>query len=531
MSEGISVMGQDQHEPVGSKIAARYEKLLLFRLLQLAERLSSDNPELVSRTGFTENWALVKRLVPGTLLHMVRQPLLDAWVYTAECIVRRGLHVRYPKAHPSRHLKDFSRLVLSWATCISGDASGVVPLLGRQVVPLLFGNALLVSTTGPQCGQLHWHSEDGRLEIRIDEGLPVALVNGEGRAQSLHASWEVINLPRVGDIIVDVWTPEYVGCAEWGQGSKRLISVLEEARVTLEGRLSPLLDDFVRCVTTSTRQEGWTAGLIRWAQAPESEGGHSVIELAWRDRIERWLSMNSLDDLCGPASEVSDYRALLVKLGARWVVCHLLGETFQPLEAERWSVIVDHLSRNEGGTELLRELGVPFSLRSRSGNAEIEATGESTLSLDEVSGLTSMQQVAPSGLTLRKTRRATAYGIVDWSVIDSLARVDQSLFQGELESIAQVEAPSEAVAYYTALLAYLKGQYELVLEALYRCLRYDTDVEEYWHLLAFSLRHLGLKEEFERVMFDGERDLAFVETLPRKSLQVARRSQLQEGSL
>jgi hypothetical protein len=39
-------------------------------------------------------------------------------------------------------------------------------------------------------------------------------------------------------------------------------------------------------------------------------------------------------------------------------------------------------------------------------------------------------------------------------------------------------------------------------------LRLDAGVEEYWHLLAFSLRHLGDRAGFERIVFGGARDPA-----------------------
>lgn len=97
------------------------------------------------------------------------------------------------------------------------------------------------------------------------------------------------------------------------------------------------------------------------------------------------------------------------------------------------------------------------------------------------------------GMRLRKTRPG-GERVEDWSALDGLA------------SREEVEPPRPlAHPYRVAIEAYCAGRYEECREALVRCLRQDDAVEEYWSLLAFTERHLGRRDVFERIVFEGVR--------------------------
>ena len=90
----------------------RHEKLLLLRMIEVCDAIVERAPELAKATGFVDMWSAAATMTPVSLLAS-GQPLVDAWVGTAERLVRFGILERYPHAHPARHLKACSRVLLS----------------------------------------------------------------------------------------------------------------------------------------------------------------------------------------------------------------------------------------------------------------------------------------------------------------------------------------------------------------------------------------------------------------------------------
>jgi hypothetical protein len=88
------------------------------------------------------------------------------------------------------------------------------------------------------------------------------------------------------------------------------------------------------------------------------------------------------------------------------------------------------------------------------------------------------------------------------------------LSSGDLEMISEKDLDnpnaSEPMAYSAAIICYLQGRFRDSQKYLLTCLGFDSDVEEYWQLLAFTLRHLGEIAEFDRIIFTRERNLSNV---------------------
>jgi hypothetical protein len=100
------------------------------------------------------------------------------------------------------------------------------------------------------------------------------------------------------------------------------------------------------------------------------------------------------------------------------------------------------------------------------------------------------------GLCLRKKRRDDGNRVEDWSALDALALLTDE----------EVHGLRSGHPYRLAICAYRLGCYEECRDALGRCLDEDVDVEEYWFLLAFTERHLGRRDVFERIVFGRARE-------------------------
>lgn len=113
--------------------------------------------------------------------------------------------------------------------------------------------------------------------------------------------------------------------------------------------------------------------------------------------------------------------------------------------------------------------------------------------------------IPPPRLTLRKTT-IDSPNPVEWGLMNFLCTFKKY----ELEQLFSVSrensAKDEASAYCAAASAYLLERYEESSTLIKRSIKFDSNVEDYWYLLAFSLRQLGQKAEFERIVFLGERE-------------------------
>jgi hypothetical protein len=127
----------------------------------------------------------------------------------------------------------------------------------------------------------------------------------------------------------------------------------------------------------------------------------------------------------------------------------------------------------------------------------------------------------PRPLVLKKTRRSSAMDVNDFIPLNALSYVPESVLRDVLDEAIAVERASEGAAYLAAAAAYVLGEFELCVRSLARCIRFDADVEEYWHLLAFALRFLKRLDHFNAIMFGGVRSaeiLDSLEPLPARTL-------------
>lgn len=489
-----------------------YEKFLAVRLAKVAEALTAQAPELCHASGFLDSWRVARSMQGGLLARAVRQPMLDAWVKTAERLLEIGVHEHYPHAHFVRHLKDFARLVLSWASAAPEGAEGRVNLLGRRAVPLMFGRLLLEVTDYSPGEVLTWRVAERVLRIELSGRGTLAEISlsGAAGAGSLDSRCRLLEPPVLGGAVVDVWTPEYTGerQAAVSEDSVRRWAERTQAALT-EGQVASI-SGFCRAWTVSSPDEGWVAGLVRLDSPLGDVSPGSLVERAHRDCLERLLRLNPLEAVTGPLTVYGNPHTLLVELGARRVTSRLFDEQLSGADAALWEVIATHLQTSTAGQVFLSALGEEVEPPAQT---VVPQSGEELLPLADVLRASGVESPIFDGLHLRKTRRASAVP-TDWRAIDSL----QYLTPAELEQIYRTttdgRAPSEASAYCAAVISYILGDFEACRGALLRCLRHDADVEEYWHLMAFTMRHLGRYQAFTAIVFGDERDPSAFESLP-----------------
>lgn len=492
-------------------VAASYEKFLAVHFVKAAEALTARAPEFCEISGFRESWNLVGSLKRGVLAQAVRQPMLDLWVKTSERLLELGVYERYPHAHFVRHLKDFARLLLSWAGAAPDGAEGTVHLLGRRFMPLMFGR-LLLEVKGYSEGEvLRWRVTDRVLRIGLGGKTTLAEISLSGgtEARLLKSRAGLLKPPVVGGAVADIWTPEYTGGSNVAvteeslrQEARRIQAALTEEHVSSIAR-------FCRALTVATAGRNWVAGLVRLSPPLSEVTPAYLVERAHRDCLERLLRLIPLGEVYGPLTFYGDPHKLLVELGARRITSRLLGERLSEPDASRWEGVASHLRTSTPGQNFLRavaEEGEPSDAPPSSG-------AEAPVPLAGVLKASGVESPSFGRLQLLKTRRA-AMTPTDWRALDSL----QYLTHGELEQIYRSAvndcASSEASAYCAAVSSYILGEFKACQRALLHCLRHDGDVEEYWHLLAFTMRYLDQAEGFNSIVFGNERELSSFAFLP-----------------
>jgi hypothetical protein len=491
-------------------IASRYEKLLAVRLINAVNALRTDAPELCASSGFYASWSGVEHLRAETLFRAVRHPLLDAWVQTSERLLSVGAHKRYSQAHSSRHLKDFSRLVLSWVSAESVGASGEVPLLGRVVIPLLFGRSMLVLKERLVDQTLSWRMVDQVLRMDLGGGVgtiaEVSLTNPSENS-ILSSKCTLQPPPSYLEITLDLWTPEFVGEQIETDRAKHLDPLKKKFADAIK-RLTPeqerVVNSFCRCVTIAPAQARWIAGLVNLSEQMAGElTPEHLVEQAYGDGLRRLLRMRPIRLESIPANIGGDFPEIIVGLGARRAAAKLFDRELDPTDEEHWQTIKTYLSSVDQGKQILRDIGedadtaLPF-----------EGTGaQAVLPLTEAIKSAGIEHATLQTLKFNKTRIASDEP-VDWRAPDFFIHLTTAELEQVYRNCAANAATSEANAYCAAVSAYLLRRFEHCLHALLLCLRFDRDVEEYWHLLAFSFRHLGNYDEFEKIIFKHERELS-----------------------
>lgn len=476
------------------RIADYHEKLLVLRLVQVADAFREDAPGLSAQTGFSEAWSAVESWPAGALQDAVRQPLLDRWVSTAERLVAAGVHRRYPGSHPSRHLRNFSLLALSWASKAPDGAAGRVQLLGRRSVPLLFGRALLCTATPTVASTLAWQVRGSMLIIAEPGVGAVADIDlaEPSRSTVTPPSWSLVVPPSAHGILVDLHTPEYVGEHPVDRAGPDLAGAVLRALDTMVDQDRAVVAMYGRCVTVRSRPGPWTAGLIALLGGTKPDLPTRLLRGAHRDRLMRWLALNvpSLSS-AAPASPLSDLREALADQGANRIL-----EAADVTAAPR-DVLSDLVP---GGVPLAR--GTPGD----DGRLVADPFGPVRGSVLELADLPSSGDRPAARLTLTKTRRGT-YGDLDWSAVNEMSRLAPDQLRTLRRSPVLDATRAEAADFCAALVAYLVGDWDSCVGALERCLAHDGDVEEYWLLVGFARRHAGKRDEFERIVLSGDRRL------------------------
>lgn len=494
------------------EVARSYEKFLAVHLTKVVQALLTQAPVLCETSGFLDSWGTAKSMKGGVLAEAVRQPLLDLWVKTAEHLLEIGVHQRYPHAHFARHLKDFARLVLSWASAAPEGAEGRVQLLGRGVIPLFFGRLLLQVSDYSGDETLIWRVTGRVLHLELAGRGSLAEISLAGGAQARvsKSRCRLLKPPVVGGAVADIWTREYVGEHEAAFTEESFGREMERLRAALTDEQLSCISRFCRALTVSALAEEWVAGLARLGSPLGDVTPARLVELAHRDCLERLLRLIRLTEVSGPLTVYGNPHTLLVELGARRLTTWLLGEELDEPSASRWDVITAHLRGSDAGQaflDVLGEGGGPVAAPALSSAAATVPLTALTVSGGE--------GVAFDNLQLRKTRRASA-APPDWRAIDSLQYLAPAQLGQIYRSAVGDCASSEPSAYCAAISSYILGEFDACQGALRHCLRHDRDVEEYWYLLAFTLRHLGWYEGFNRIVFGGERDPSWFAPLPER---------------
>ena len=417
-----------------------YEKQLALRLVQVADVLRSESPQLAESSNFVDIWALFECSGPGSLSRVVRYPFVDWWVAGAERLIANRIHIRYPDAHPARHLKQFGHLAVACAEHLDPDAAGMLVIDGRAVVPVAFGRAILTSSTPLDGVRLTWKLLSGTLTLSVG-GDCVAEVDLSGTLCGRVAKdWAYIEHPNVDGRPVDLWT-------------------YEPLRPT-KGRATAMQ----RAITQAFRS------LPKDAQEVVLS---SALAFAPRDCHAEWIA--GVIRVCTPLHP----RVLLE------TACHNLLRRFATLgDAEN--------ARDTSCNDIL-------SLQLRAGRIadEFLTTDHRRLKLD-------LSNSSDAGVRDGDQRQ-----MLNWRELDEIGATPTQDVMAPLSSLYardENERP-EAEWYRLACVAYAAGRFDDCIPALLRCISMHPTVDEYWYLLAFTLRHTGQRRAFEAIVFDGLRNV------------------------
>jgi hypothetical protein len=493
-------------------IRARYEKQLILRLSHVCETIIAEAPEIAHRTNFIQSWENARTLTSQGLVLASRQPLLDAWVSSAEWLVRYGLHLRYPDAHPARHLKQFARIVLSWAPNLPDKTSGHIAVAGPQVLPLFHGSMLLIGTDRTLNGTISWAVDGGTLRVFGDGEECLLIANlSDSHALTPNTSWQIITPAKVACTLLDTWTPDYHRHYPSAPEAASLEEQLSDSLAQLSLEASAMMESLCATATqmperTSSqaddaRSRPWIAGLIRVPVIGCS--ARDIVDAACRDCVERMLVVNPLGHALDAASPGSDFRSLLVEVAAERLASRLVPdapETRRDRESY-WPKILARLRTSEEGRVFLEDIGE-------------EATTLSTLAHGEGAASTAQPErpgfTFPPELAFRKTRKASAFSVDDFSTLKAVSEGNREDLERLLPALMAHAPQSEAQAFHAAAAAYSLGDFKACAKAVTWCLSFDADVEEYWHILAFALRYLGRRDDFNAIVFGGFRDAQHV---------------------
>jgi hypothetical protein len=508
---------------------ARYEKLLLLRLAEMGERLNHEYSNLSARTGFSESWDLASGLTADGLTLAVQGPALAAWVDTTERLLANGIFDRYPDSHPARHLKDFGYFLINWADSFAGSVGGCIYPLARRDIYIQHGRAR-IRMDPVHSEAVRWKCVDGRLSIggHGAAGLEIDLTEPL-ETESRDDGFAVAPVPQVLGVQVYSDASAYSRLACPPESPADFLRRVTDAVNSLGPAQLAFLRGTARAITVkpppnvvsgagkTDLQEGdeqlhpWIAGLLR--VSPIRISPTALLELAARDYIERMLCLFPPEDVSAPTSFGGDLQSLLVTAGAQRLVRRLGGGGDLGVDldddqlSQRWTAAVELLQESARSTALLDALGEQSDDVAPRSDSPGRRTG--TLSPPESWRVLGV----PAEAVLVKTRRAAAFSVDDFSPVRAMLRVPPAALNDEVRRQKDQDDWTEESAFYLAVAAYCVGEFPLCVKFLARCISFDSDVEEYWHLLGFALRHQKCKAAFDAIMFHGIRDLPHVSKL------------------
>lgn len=449
-----------------------HERALIVRLLAVVDRWRA-----ADRSGRIDpGWAHFVALPPGALALAVRSPLLHGWVGAAERLLECGAVARYPEAHAARHAIDLGRVALDLAELARRPAHGELDVLRRDRVSLALGRAVL-RFGGAAPRRVRWSLGDHQLWLGDDRGHFAEVDLARGVAGEVTPPWTIAWLPEASTIAIDL-EPQ---------------PVVDAVRAAIEA-LSPALADrarhHLRTVARHDPDEPWVAGVARVAPAIRFDTAQLVACIE-RDRAERALELHALVD--GPTLGTAfvaadDLRARVVEVVARLSAARALAAEPAPEDVAAWSALAHSL--RSAGLDALTEALLPSLIDEA---APPHAPG------------------LPAGQALHANHRAVEDPI-DWSMIDDLCNQDRS----QLEPLARLGTcafTDEQQAWQAAAARYVMARFAACIDALRACLASGPDLDRYWILLAFALRHLGERDRFDHLVFDGLRDPAILRDL------------------
>jgi len=321
--------------------------------------------------------------------------------------------------------------------------------------------------------------------------------------------WEVFQVPIASNILVDLWSPEYTGVHKLPTNTTNLTQALERSLTDLENTGPPFVPSYLRCITVRLRKSKWIAGLGRIEDPPQGLTTAALLEIMHRDRIGRLLEIlrtSKKKDLGAFLVTFSDLSSSLVELGAKVAACRQLGTTMDSQYIERWETLLSQLQVIPGSEVLVQELGESANVQVKKSRLEDLALTLKPILRDAGINIAALPLTV---LRLHKTRRRMR-SEVDWSTIDGLSR----LLPDELEVLYRFAAPrahlSESHACCAAFSAYLTSRFSASMDMLRLCLKFDEDVDQYWLLWAFAVRHLGQRDSFAKIVFDKVRNTSFL---------------------
>jgi hypothetical protein len=448
-------------EPAGSVFALaarRYESLLLLRLVGFAELIRLEAPALAADTGFDEAWAWFQQLPPGAVAAAMRVPQVDAWMRTARRLDAHGIHLRYPQAHPARHLKRFGSLMLAFIAHLPEGTVGTIRLTGERALLLDFGRGALLPRQGPQRGTLRLRRNSATLLLEQDARCLATIELGDQpHVQVDAADWSFEALPLVGPWIVDVESTAEWGTSGAAPGREALRARLGECLTSMCPQAVGAAAEVIRVVAPARSPASWTAGLMQ--VLPEHLDPVTIVVSAATDAVQRCVELLATE---GPTSTVfGQHRPHLVELAARVLARRLLPSVpdLPVAEQREWDRMTHQLRKCSEGGLLLDVLGLTDGVR------DVEQAEE--------------------------TAAEAAPRINDWSVLDVLTL--------QPEAAIVRDTPFERAA-----AAYVAGRFSECFRILANTLQTGPASQEHWHLLAFTARHLGWQTLFDRIVFQGE---------------------------